>query len=108
MLDIDTAVGDGGRLGHCSSLQPGQRVPTGQYWHGSPAVRCDVDYRLVPPARCGRLRRFAYGLWQLANVLFLSVPLGLALVLYLIERIPVLLRLMQPGTIGGTASPAWR
>ncbi len=41
VLDIDTAIGDGGWLGHCSSLQPGQRVPAGQYWHGSPAQPAD-------------------------------------------------------------------
>ena len=98
LLDIGAVLGDGAQLGHASSLQSGQVVPDGESWHGSPAVRCDVDYRLVPPARCGRLRRFAYGLWQLVNVLVLSVPLGLALVLYFLERIPVLPRLIEPGT----------
>jgi len=103
VLDIGAVMGNGAQLGHASSLQSGQVIPDGESWHGSPAVRCDVDYRLVAPARCGRLRRFAYGLWQLANVLVLSVPLGLALVLSLLERIPPLLRLMQPGTIGDPA-----
>ena len=60
VLDIGAVLGDGAQLGHASSLQSGQAVPDGESWHGSPAVRCDVDYRLVPPARCGRLRRFAY------------------------------------------------
>ena len=58
-----------------------------------------------PPARCGRLRRFAYGLWQLANVLVLSVPLGLALVLYFLEHIPVLPRLIEPGTTTAVTTP---
>ena len=98
VLDIGAVLGDRAQLGHASSLQSGQVVPDAESWHGSPAVRCDVDYRLVAPARCGRLRRFAYGLWQLANVLVLSVPLGLALVLHFLERIPVLPRLVQPGT----------
>ena len=40
MLDIDTAVGDGGQLGHCSSLQPGQRGADGA-----------VLARLAGPAR---------------------------------------------------------
>ena len=61
VLDIDAVLGDGAQLGHASSLQSGQVVPAGESWHGSPAVPCDVDYRLVAPARCGRLRRFAYG-----------------------------------------------
>jgi non-ribosomal peptide synthetase-like protein len=102
VLDIETVLGDRAQLGHASSLQSGQVVPDGESWHGSPAVRCDVDYRLVPPARCGRLRRFAYGVWQLANVLVLSVPLGLALILQFLEHIPLLPRLLRPGatTVG--------
>ncbi len=92
VLDIGAVLGDRAQLGHASSLQSGQVVPDGESWHGSPAVRCDVDYRLVAPARCGRLRRFAYGLWQLANVLVLSVPLGLALVLQLPRAHPAAAR----------------
>ena len=53
VLDIDAAIGDGGVLGHCSSLQPGQRVPAGQRWHGSPAEPARLRTREVPPARCG-------------------------------------------------------
>jgi non-ribosomal peptide synthetase-like protein len=98
VLDVGAVLGDRAQLGHASSLQSGQVVPDGESWHGSPAVQCDVDYRLVAPARCGRLRRFAYAVWQLANVLVLSVPLGLALVLHFLERIPVLPRLVEPGT----------
>jgi len=102
VLDIGAVLGDRAQLGHASSLQSGQVVPDGQSWHGSPAVPCDVDYRLVPPRRCGRLRRFAYGVWQLANVLALSVPLGLALILRFLSAIPLLPRLLQPGatTVG--------
>jgi non-ribosomal peptide synthetase-like protein len=98
VLDIGTVLGDRAQLGHASSLQSGQVVPDGESWHGSPAIPCDVDHRLVEPARCGRLRRFLYGLWQLANVLVLSVPLGLTLILKILEHIPLLPRLMQPGT----------
>ncbi len=61
VLDIGAVLGDGAQLGHASSLQSGQAVPDGESWHGSPAARCDVDYRLVAPARCGRLRRSSHG-----------------------------------------------
>ena len=98
VLDIGAALGDRAQLGHASSLQTGQVVPDGESWHGSPAVPCDVDYRLVPPARCGRLRRFAYSVWLLANALVVSVPLALALILQFLEYIPLLPRMMQPGT----------
>ena len=51
--------------GHASSLQSGQVVPDGESWHGSPAVRCDVDYRLVRPRGAAaapvRLRAVAAG-----------------------------------------------
>ena len=98
VLDIGAVLGDRAQLGHASSLQTGQVVPDGQSWHGSPAVPCDVDYRLVPPARCGRLRRFAYSVWLLANALVVSIPLALALILQFLEYIPLLPRMMQPGT----------
>jgi hypothetical protein len=97
VIDIDAAVGNRAQLGHSSSLQSGQSIPDGESWHGSPARRCDVDYRLVQPARCGRLRRFAYGVWQLFNMLVLSVPLGLAAVLQFLAYIPLLPVLMEPG-----------
>jgi hypothetical protein len=43
VLDIGTSMGNGAQLGHRSSLQPGQAVPGGQSWHGSPGRRADVD-----------------------------------------------------------------
>jgi non-ribosomal peptide synthetase-like protein len=97
VIDIDTTIGHGAQLGHSSSLHTGQSIPDRESWHGSPARRCNVDYRLVPPVQCGQLRRFAYSLWQLANVLVLSVPLGLAVLLEFLEQIPLLPSLMQPG-----------
>ena len=39
VLDIETSLGDGAQLGHSSSLHPGQAVPGGERWHGSPASR---------------------------------------------------------------------
>ena len=62
---------------------PGRWSRTARAGTARPPSRATSTTGWSPPARCGRLRRFAYGLWQLANVLVLSVPLGLALVLHL-------------------------
>src|SRR5690606_13101087 len=74
VIDIDTAIGDGAQLGHASSLQRFQEVPAGEHWHGSPAQVTDVDYRRVGPARCGVMRRAAYGTSQLLTALVLYLP----------------------------------
>jgi non-ribosomal peptide synthetase-like protein len=83
VLDIRTTMGDGAQLGHSSSLQEGQVVPDGERWHGSPAEPGAVDYRVVPPARVGLLRKVLYSLGQLIAalvpvvavvVLFVAVP----------------------------------
>jgi non-ribosomal peptide synthetase-like protein len=75
VLDIDTSMGDGAQLGHASALHSGQTVPAGERWHGSPAVRTDTQYLRVPPARCGRLRRAAFGALRLTGILFILAPL---------------------------------
>ena len=96
VLDIDTAVGDGGWLGHCSSLQPGQRVPTGQYWHGSPAQPADAAPPRVPPARCGTARRFWYSMLQLVN-LFLLAPIGFVAAVELSQLVPWTAKIVAAG-----------
>ncbi|HEY0813613.1 MAG TPA: Pls/PosA family non-ribosomal peptide synthetase [Pseudonocardia sp.] len=75
VLDIQTAVGDGGQLGHSSSLHPGQVVPAGKRWHGSPAQPTPIDYRAVAPAHCGSARRAVFATVQLLNVLLLAPAL---------------------------------
>ena len=75
VLDIDTAIGDGGQLGHASALHRGQAVPAGERWHGSPALRTTTEYLRVPPARCGRLRRAVSGALTLIAILFVWAPL---------------------------------
>ncbi|HYH29873.1 MAG TPA: Pls/PosA family non-ribosomal peptide synthetase [Pseudonocardia sp.] len=96
VLDIGTSIGDGGQLGHSSSLHTGQAVPAGERWHGSPAVRTDVDYRTVAPARCGTTRRIAYPALQLLNVLLL-VPLVLGSATLLLAQVPQVTALLGPG-----------
>ncbi|GAA2274714.1 hypothetical protein GCM10010145_51630 [Streptomyces ruber] len=75
VLDIHTSLGDGARLGHASSLHPGQSVPAGQSWHGSPAQRCATEYGTVPPARCTTWHRLSYSTAQVLAALLLYVPL---------------------------------
>ncbi|MGH3900157.1 MAG: Pls/PosA family non-ribosomal peptide synthetase, partial [Pseudonocardiaceae bacterium] len=96
-LDIQTSVGDGAQLGHASCLHSGQAVPAGQRWHGSPAQRTDIDYRTVAPARCGTLRRVLYSAGQVLTGLILAGPLGLAIVVPLLAKVPLLADVLGPG-----------
>jgi non-ribosomal peptide synthetase-like protein len=103
VLDIGSAMGDGAQIGHASSLQTGQFVPDGESWHGSPAEPSDVDYLRVGPARCGQVRRFLFALWQLANVLVLYAPVGLALLLPLIANLPLIVQIRTAEVAAGTS-----
>jgi len=76
VLDISTAVGDRSQLGHTSALHPGQAVPAGQRWHGSPAQPGAVDYLTVSPVRCGRLRKARYCAISLAALFLVYLPLA--------------------------------
>ncbi|MGH3979954.1 MAG: Pls/PosA family non-ribosomal peptide synthetase [Pseudonocardiaceae bacterium] len=102
VLDIETSLGDGAQLGHCSSLHAGQAVPAGQRWHGSPAQRAgmdhaDVDYRAVAATRCGTLRRLSYSVLQLLSVLVLSAPLGFTGVVTLFKEVSWLSAVLDTG-----------
>ncbi|MFD7710785.1 Pls/PosA family non-ribosomal peptide synthetase, partial [Streptomyces sp. NPDC059786] len=90
VLDIHTAMGDGAQLGHASSLHPGQTVPAGEVWHGSPAQRCASEYRTVPPARCTTVNRVTYSLGQVLAVLTVYMPLAVGGTALLTAEIPEL------------------
>ncbi|MGA8211246.1 MAG: Pls/PosA family non-ribosomal peptide synthetase [Nocardioidaceae bacterium] len=96
VLDIETAMGDGAQLGHSSSLQCGQSVPSGERWHGTPAQPTDVDYRLVGARPCGTLRRAAYATIQLLMMLTLASPLALGAPSMLLKTVPQLKPLLDP------------
>jgi prolipoprotein diacylglyceryl transferase len=96
VLDINTSMGDGAQLGHSSSLQPGQVVPAGESWHGSPAEPAYLDHRGVAPARCGRPRRFVNGLGRLTAALVLGAAFSVSMTLLLSRGAPLLSRL-APG-----------
>ena len=80
VLDIGATLGDGAQLGHSSALHAGQAVPAGQCWHGSPAQPAGPghNYRTVPPARCGTLRRATAGTVRLLLELAVAGPLAAA------------------------------
>ncbi|MGW5481996.1 Pls/PosA family non-ribosomal peptide synthetase [Streptomyces sp. NPDC004008] len=92
VLDIDTFVGDSARLGHASSLHSGQRIPDGGYWHGSPAQPARTAAGRVPPARCGTVRRTAYAVMTLVQVLFVVVPLAVGGSYMLLATSPAIAR----------------
>ena len=101
VLDIDTAIGDRGQLGHSSSLHPGQVVPAGERWHGSPAIPTKVDYRAVAPTRCGTGRRAAFAAAQLFNV-FLFTPALTTIALLVLRGISYVAAYIGPGTFAPT------
>ncbi|WP_274912028.1 Pls/PosA family non-ribosomal peptide synthetase [Streptomyces sp. WZ-12] len=90
VLDINSSIGDGGQLGHTSTLQSGDAVPAGQRWHGSPGQPTELDYLRVAPARCGTARRAAFGLADLARTLLVVLPLSVLVFAVLWSRVPVL------------------
>lgn len=102
VLDIGTAIGDGAQLGHASWLPSGRAVPAGEHWHGTPAEPTATDYRTVPPARCGPLRRFLFGTAQLLTTLTLAVPLAIGGGCLVATRVPALARIIE----GHPAGPA--
>ncbi|MER9655063.1 non-ribosomal peptide synthetase [Mesorhizobium sp. M0152] len=76
-LDIDTSIGDGGQLGHSSSLQRGQSIPDGEHWHGSPAVPTTADYCKVRNVNPSNVRRFLFEAVQLVGLFAIVTPLPL-------------------------------
>ncbi|HEY2834642.1 MAG TPA: Pls/PosA family non-ribosomal peptide synthetase [Sporichthyaceae bacterium] len=81
VVDIETAMGDGAQLGHASALHPGQSVPAGERWYGSPAGPGNVDFGAVEPdpcRSCSRRRRTLFGISQLLWTILFTLPLGLA------------------------------
>ena len=96
-LDIDTAMGDGAQLGHSSSLHSGQRIPSGERWHGSPARRTDVDYLRIAPMPVRTLRRVWFSVGTLLLVLFVYLPFAQSIPFLLAPLSPVLARILEPG-----------
>src|SRR5829696_5473400 len=98
VIDIETSMGDWSQLGHVSSLHPGQTVPDGQHWHGTPGQQTLDDFLAVDPAPCRALRRAVYAILQLLTLLLVYLPLGIGGVMMLLVAVPRLSELMGEGT----------
>jgi non-ribosomal peptide synthetase-like protein len=98
VLDTGTSIGDSSQLGHSSALHPGQAVPAGQRWHGSPAQPAEVDYLRVGPARCGSLRRFLFCASTLLLLFLVYLPLAESLLYLLLRALPAVDNLVDPAT----------
>ncbi|WP_262008297.1 Pls/PosA family non-ribosomal peptide synthetase [Streptomyces sp. FIT100] len=97
VLDIGTSMGDGSQLAHASSLHPGQTVPPGEAWHGTPARPASTDYRAVEPVECGTLRRALYSLWRLMAIVLVYLPLTVAGVTLVLTAAPQLDAVVSAG-----------
>jgi non-ribosomal peptide synthetase-like protein len=89
VLDIDTEIGAGAQLAHSSSLAPGQRVPAGQCWHGTPAVPSGDNYRNVPELDPRPIRGIVFGLWTILTPVLLAAP-AFAITWILLYAVPVI------------------
>jgi non-ribosomal peptide synthetase-like protein len=96
VLDINTSMGDVSQLGHTSALHSGQRVRTGERWHGSPAQRTDLNYLRVSSRPCGRWRRFRFSAITLTCVFFLYLPLLEGGTFALLTAVPKLGTVLNP------------
>jgi len=103
VIDIETSMGDGAQLGHRSSLHAGQAVPAGQSWHGAPARRADVDYRLLPPMSVSSRRKAVYTALKLITVLLLDLPLAIGGVALLFRLFPGMAGLLETGPLAFTS-----
>ena len=102
VIDIGTSMGDGSQLGHASSLHRGQAVPAGESWHGSPAQRSEVNYRVVDEVPGGTLRAALFGITQLLSVLVVVVPVLVGGIVLALVEIPQLNALLNPGPLAFT------
>jgi non-ribosomal peptide synthetase-like protein len=104
VLDIDTSMGDRAQLGHSSSLHPGQSVPADERWHGTPARRTEIDFRWVPPTRCGTLRRVLYPLAEVLILVLVTLPVAIGVGVLLLTRMPPITTLLDAPYLVPTGS----
>jgi non-ribosomal peptide synthetase-like protein len=78
VLENDTAVGIGARLGGLSALSAGRRVPDGEIWEGAPARPVQRTLEALPPRpRVSRAVQVAQG------VFFAAAGLAVEIVLFM-------------------------
>ena len=83
LLEIGSAIGDFGQLGHASSLQRGHRVPDGKRYAGSPAEETTTNFRLADEAPARPLRRALFTATRLAFVISVAGALADGIIFYL-------------------------
>ena len=105
VLDIGSSIGDAAQLGHTSALHAGQSVPAGAHWHGSPAEPTSVNYRAVPTAKGGTLRKLAYTLVQLVMLFGVVLPVGMGGLALLVREVPQVQQLLVTVEAGAEQSP---
>jgi non-ribosomal peptide synthetase-like protein len=88
VIDINAGLGERAQLGHASALLSGQVVPPAEIWHGSPAERAPdgTVYQVVPPARCGALRRAGSCVARLLLMLAVAGPVEAAVASLLVTH----------------------
>jgi non-ribosomal peptide synthetase-like protein len=98
VLDIDTGVGDGARLGHSSSLLAGEYLPAHDPSTGHPTDPGGAD--LVATGAIG-LRRAGYAAYQLVVVLAAVGPLAAGGLTLLVRAVPSWFGLAGPASPSG-------
>jgi non-ribosomal peptide synthetase-like protein len=104
VIDINAGLGARAQLGHASALLSGQVVPPAEVWHGSPAERAPdgTVYQVVPPARCGLLRRAWSCVGRLLLMLAVAGPLEAAVASLLVTHSRAL-----PALLGSPRVTSW-
>jgi non-ribosomal peptide synthetase-like protein len=108
VLDINTSMGDVSQLGHASALHSGQRVRTGERWHGSPAQRTDVNYLRVSSRPGSQWRRFRFSAVTMVCVFFLYLPLVEGGTFALLTAVPKLGTVLDPSMDAITTAALYR
>ncbi|MEU8001477.1 Pls/PosA family non-ribosomal peptide synthetase [Catellatospora sp. NPDC049111] len=102
-LDINSAIGDGARLGHSSTLPPGYAVPAGESWQGMPAQPGHAGLGTVEARDCGWLRKTTYTGVKVANLVLARGPLVFGVLVGVVTQTPMLRRIAdgRPFSIAG-------
>jgi non-ribosomal peptide synthetase-like protein len=87
VLEIGSAIGDFGQLGHASSLQSGQRVPDGKRYAGSPAEETTTSFRLADETPAQPIQRALFTAFRLAFVIAVAGALTDVVVVYLMAAL---------------------
>jgi non-ribosomal peptide synthetase-like protein len=78
ILDIDTRMGDRASLAHASALLPGQEIPSGRSWHGSPALDAGPYQPPQDDVRVSTFLRMLYGAWQVVGMIVVTSQIAVA------------------------------